>query len=241
MKMASLGRSARSKAGIKVRQPLDALWVITSNSLEHQELESLSGQLLEELNVKNVKVIHEGDIAELNFWHWQVAPDMSKIGPKYGSRSRRIAEELNQRDAKGVVEEIRVGYNILLPTVSLSPDEISVTRLNPAGLSVVEAGDYVVAVSTELTSELVEEGLARELVHRLQNMRRSAGFDIADYIITYYSGGAALAEVMDRFAAYITQETLSGELVQGGPPAEAYTERQNVDGIDVILGVLRKA
>ena len=72
-------------------------------------------------------------------------------------------------------------------------------------------------------------------------MRRAAGFDIADHIVTYYSGTEALAEVMGRFAPYIQQETLSDELVQGESPDGSYAERQNMDGVDVVLGVVRKA
>jgi isoleucyl-tRNA synthetase len=72
-------------------------------------------------------------------------------------------------------------------------------------------------------------------------MRRAAGFDIADHIVTYYSGTEALAEVMGRFATYIQQETISEELVQGEAPEKAYTEWQNIDGVEVVLGVMRKA
>ena len=97
----------------------------------------------------------------------------------------------------------------------------------------------IVAVSTELTEELAQEGVARELVHRIQNMRRSAGFDIADRIVTFYSGREALAEVMKRFSDYIKHETLSEELTEGVAPEGAHTESQSMDGVDVTLGVIR--
>ena len=84
--------------------------------------------------------------------------------------------------------------------------------------------------------------MARELVHRIQNMRRAAGFDIADRIVTFYSGGDAIAEVMQRFSDYIRHETLSeelAELAEGAAPEGAHTESQSMDGVDVTLGVMR--
>ena len=76
-------------------------------------------------------------------------------------------------------------------------------------------------------------------MHRLQTMRRSAGFDIADYIVTYYQGGPSIQRVISEFADYIRQETLSRELVDSSPPDEAYVERHKVDGESVVLGVKR--
>jgi isoleucyl-tRNA synthetase len=97
----------------------------------------------------------------------------------------------------------------------------------------------VVIVSTEMTAELEREGLAREIVHRIQNLRKDAGFEIADRIRTYYSGYGDLRETMQAFDAYVKQETLSVELTDGTAPADAHTETANVDGRDVTLGVVR--
>jgi isoleucyl-tRNA synthetase len=80
--------------------------------------------------------------------------------------------------------------------------------------------------------------MARELVHRLQTMRKRAGFDIADYILTYYQGGPSIQRVILEFAQYIKQETLSRDLIQG-IPQDAYTESHKVDGDEVVLGVKR--
>ncbi|KKM16638.1 hypothetical protein LCGC14_1683870, partial [marine sediment metagenome] len=102
---------------------------------------------------------------------------------------------------------------------------------------------YTVAVDTVITPELAEEGLARELVHRIQSLRRAAGFDISDHITTYYQGPPRLQAVLQRHGDYVRQETLSEELVEGAPPtgAGAHTEAQKLDGEPLTLAVLRRS
>ena len=96
-----------------------------------------------------------------------------------------------------------------------------------------------VEIDTDITPDLADEGLARELVHRLQTLRKQAGFDIADYIETYYEGGPSVKRVMERFAQYVKQETLSRKLVEGKPPEGAFSKSQVIDGEKVNLAVKR--
>jgi len=103
-----------------------------------------------------------------------------------------------------------------------------------------DASGFIVAIDIEITQELADEGMARELVHRLQTMRKHAGFDIADYILTYYQGAASIQRVIRGFAPYIKQETLSRDLVEG-IPEDAYAESHKIDGQEVMLGVKRLA
>jgi isoleucyl-tRNA synthetase len=102
-------------------------------------------------------------------------------------------------------------------------------------------GGLSVGVSKDIPPELLEEGLAREIVHRLQTMRRSAGFEIADYIITYYQGDDYLQRVMTDFADYIKQETLSKELIEAEPPASLYAETHKLSGHTIMLAVKKLA
>jgi len=173
MKISSLGRAARSQAGIKVRQPLTKVIVKVGTSQEMTTLERLTPQVLDELNVKNLEFVD------------------------------------------------------------------NVTELGKPGYATSSEGAYVVAIPTEISAELASEGLAREIVHRLQTMRRSAGFDIADRIVTYYQGGAYIRRVMGDFADYIKRETLSRELVDGVPQEGAFTESHRLDDYDLLLGVKR--
>jgi isoleucyl-tRNA synthetase len=174
MKISSLGRAARSQAGIKVRQPLAKVVVAVSSSSEGEALKKLEAQLLEELNVKGLEVV----------------------------------------TGKGNLPE-------------------------QADFAVAAEGGYTVAIEVKLSPELKAEGMAREIVRRLQAMRRSAGFDIADHITTYYQGEDYIKQVMADFSDYIKQETLSKELVDGVPEEGAFTERQKISGYDILLGVKR--
>jgi isoleucyl-tRNA synthetase len=174
MKVSSLGRAARSQAAIKVRQPLAYVVVSVASSSEQKTLERLKPQILEEVNVKDLKIDAHSAVAKL--------------------------------DGQGYVV---------------------------SGLG----GVYLVAVPTEVSPELAAEGMAREIVHRLQMMRRSAAFDIADHIVTYYQGDAYISQVVEDFADYIKQETLSRELVKGIPEEAAFTESYRLGGYQILLGV----
>ena len=174
MRIASLGRNARSKAGIKVRQPLQRVLVKPRYPAEREGLERLSPQILDELNVKELTVV--GEEAELQ----------------------------------------------------------------GEGLAFAAEGGYAVALATTITPALADEGLARDLVRRIQTMRKNAGFDIADYIVTYYQGSEELARIMEKHSGYIRQETLSRELIEGSPPAGAYVEEQKIAGQAITLAVERR-
>jgi isoleucyl-tRNA synthetase len=175
MMVCSLGRAARAKAGIKVRQPLSKALIKLRSGGEKKAVQKLTYQILDELNVKEVE-FHEG----------------KEVGDKSGYTS--------------AVE-----------------------------------GDYWVAVATELSPELEAEGIAREVVRRLQTMRRSAGLDIADHIVTYYQGGGSIQRVISKFDDYIRQETLSRELIPAVSPGGSYAEKFRISNCEIELGIKKAA
>ena len=247
MRIASMGRSARSKAGLKVRQPLNALRVVVRNDIEESQVRNLSDQLLEELNVKAVLTYVTGSSNEVEFWDWNVTANMALVGPKYGASSRHVVTALADLVPRDVAMQVSIGQPIGLrsqgdgiPPIQLEPAEVNLTRVPPDGFSVVEEGPYAVAMETEVTPELAEEGLARELVHRIQNLRRSSEFELTDRIVTYYQAPDDIASVMTgNFSGYIRQETLSNDLVAGLAQDGAASETSDVDGMQVTLGVRR--
>ena len=191
MQVASMGRAARAKAGVKVRQPLAQVQVCGRADYLNQ----VGAQILEELNIKELTIL-EDDAA-------------------YQERLRQEAQAQGETDFSG---------HGIYPV-----DDYWVS---------VEPG-CLVALDTRITPELAAEGLARELAHRIQGLRRSARFELTDRIVAYYQGPAAVAQVMQNHAAYIQQETLSDELIAAPPPAEAQAETQKVEGMEVTLGVRR--
>ena len=189
MRFASMGRSARSKAGLKVRQPLAGMLVRTRNPEEAAHLRMVQPQILEELNIKEM---HFSENAEELY---QQAFDKS------GDPSNSVV----------MVDQ----YSVCL-----------------------DAG-YMAAVDSTITPELADEGLARELAHRIQGLRREAKFELTDRIVTYYQGPEQVAQVMQNHADYISQETLSDRLVPGAPEDGERPEAQKVEGMEVTLEVRR--
>ena len=190
MRISSMGRAARSKSGLKVRQPLASAAIRTRTASEQAYVAQVRPQILDELNIKDIEVLDDDS-------------------PLF-----RQAQEQAGGEPEAVVS---VGHY----TASL------------------EAG-YLVAVNGEITPELAEEGLARELVHRIQGLRRSANFEVTDHIETWYDGPDELAGVMrGNFSAYIREETLS-DVVEAGPaPEGSKSETAKIEGQEIILAVRR--
>jgi isoleucyl-tRNA synthetase len=189
MRISSMGRGARSKAGIKVRQPLPRVVVKTRTAAETETLRQVESQVLDELNIKALEGVGQSDITE--------------------AAMARLSDE-----SEGIVQLDQFWVSL--------------------------EGGYMVAVDRTVTPELAEEGLARELVHRIQNLRRAAGFEVTDRIVTYYQAPQEIQQVMGGgFAGYIRQETLSEDLVAGTPPDGVKTETMKVEGREITLGVRR--
>ncbi|NUQ56483.1 MAG: isoleucine--tRNA ligase, partial [Dehalococcoidia bacterium] len=122
----------------------------------------------------------------------------------------------------------------------LEPEDILLETKDREGYAAAAEAGYVVAVTTTITPALADEGLARELVRRIQDMRREAGFELADRITTWYSGGdGEIARVMAAHAAYVQGETLSTTLVADAPPADAHALEHDLEGLRVTLAVKR--
>ncbi|MDI6858237.1 MAG: isoleucine--tRNA ligase [Dehalococcoidia bacterium] len=236
MRLVGLGRSARSKAGIKVRQPLARAFVKVRARSEQAAVQSLAGQVKEELNVKELTLIDD----DSEFVSYEVRSNRAALGPKYGRELGEICEALRSLDSRAVADALSRREPVVAGRWTLEPGEIDVAAHDREGFATAAEYGYLVAIPTEITPELADEGLAREIVHRLQTMRRNAAFDIADRIVTYYRDGDDLRRVMTAFGEYVRQETLSLELVEGEAPPDAHREEHTVDGHRMRLAV-RKA
>ena len=235
IRLSSLGRAARASEALRVRQPLAEAVVSVPTEIERRFLTHIEEQLKDELNVKSVK-----DASEVGGRvRFEIRPNLPLLGPKYGAKLGEITKQLAEMNAADIALRVENGLELPMAGLTLLPDEVLVSQMPVEGYAFAADGSYAVAISTEITPELAQEGLARELVHRIQNMRRSAGFDITDRITTYYQGSDTVDEVMSEQAEYIRQETLSHELVSSEPHEEAYAEEHTVDGGEVMLAVRR--
>ncbi len=234
MEVSSMGRSARSRANIKVRQPLSAVKVTVASDRDKEAIERNADQLRDELNVKEV-VCARGEVS------YRLEPNRKQLRRRFGKDAERIAgliEGLAAEEREHVASCIRRRSEVQVGEYRLSDQEISLATDTPGYIGVLGHA-IAVEVSTEITPELADEGLARELVHRLQYMRRSAGFDIADHIETHFQADDRIRKVMKDYADYIRQETLSRSLEEGHAPEGAYVESHKLEGADVTLAVKR--
>jgi isoleucyl-tRNA synthetase len=235
MRLSSMGRAARARAAIKVRQPLASVVVKTRTQDEAGVVQRLSGQLAEELNVKAVETTDDDG----SYVTYDVKPNLAALGPKYGQDLARVRSALDAADPASVARMAESGGPVKVGEFELTSDEVLVERHEREGYAVDTDAGYMVAVPTQVTRELAEEGLAREFVHRLQSLRKTAGLDIADRIVTHVEAPDELRRVLDKHGEYVRQETLSDELLFGPAEDSAYVEEQAIEGHTVKMAVLK--
>jgi len=233
--VASLGLSARNSAGLKVRQPLARVIVYAGGKRSLQP--ELVDIVTDELNVKACEFVEQvGDLVS-----YRILPDNKTLGPRFGSDFPSVRTALAERDPDKMAAAVNAGLPIVLEVqgknVEIEADAILVQTEPAEGLAVASDKLATVAVDATLTPELRAEGLAREVVRRIQAMRKNADFDIADRITTYYQGDQDLVAVIETWGNYIMAETLTTELVVGPVPDEVYRETHKVDGNEVLLGI----
>nr|HMN60959.1 DUF5915 domain-containing protein [Anaerolinea sp.] len=197
--------------------------------------------ITDELNVKAFELVGQaGQLGE-----YRVLPDNKLLGPRLGAAFPRVRAALMASNPAEVAARVMAGQAVSLTvdgeTVELAPNEVLVQTTPLEGLAVAEDKGISVAVDAVLTPELRSEGLAREIVRRVQEMRKKAGFNIEDRIRTYYQAedGAWMEELLAGWGDYLRAETLTNQLVNGPAPDGAYTETQSVEGKELHLGVLR--
>ncbi|HEY67463.1 MAG TPA: isoleucine--tRNA ligase [Thermoflexia bacterium] len=234
----ALGRSARNSRGIKLRQPLARALVHLEPSVGELD-DELVALVRDELNVKRVEFVE--DVADLV--SYRLLPDNKVLGPRFGRRFPAVRAALAALDPVAAVRRLRTGLPLRLEVegeeVELAPEEVLVREEPLEGLAVASERGVTVAVDTVLTPDLLTEGLAREVVRRVQNLRKEAGFNLDDRIVTTYQADVELAEAIEAWRDFIAAETLSVEL-RAGPPEEGATVGEDrVAGHSLRLGVRR--
>jgi isoleucyl-tRNA synthetase len=234
----SLGLGARSTVNLKVRQPLAKALVHVHDGQETLS-EAFTAIVADELNVKALQFVAD----EATLLRFEVLPNSKLLGPRFGGQFPQVRAALSAMDPAGVVHQVQQGLPVVVTMdsedIELTPEEVLIRTHPAAGLAVATEKGVTVAVDTAVTPALRMEGLARELVRRLQVMRKDAGFNIEDRIITYYLAAGDLAEAVTTWAEYIKTETLSLDLVMAAAPPESYSETHTIEGMTITLGVQR--
>ncbi len=254
MRIVGLGRAAREKAQIRVRQPLNALYVHVPGKAEEGALERLSDQVLEELNIKRLELMS----VDSDMLAYTLKPQVKILGPKFGSLVQKILayfKALSPHEAQEAAARLNTTGTLTITLageqqVTLTPEEIEVIATARPGFVTAEERGYIAALETTITPELREEGLVRDLIHFIQDMRKKAGFNIEDHIGLALYTDVELAQILQPYQMEIMSETLAINLLlsisQRDFPSfeEVYRERISPDSpkklegytIEVVLG-----
>ena len=233
-----MGRAARSKSNLKVRQPLANLQVHWPAESDRRFVAEMEDQILEELNVKTLTVSEALD----DLVQTEIKPNLAILGPKYGKGLGRIRQLLADQDASLVARTVAAGETLILTEddarFELSPEEILVETRDPEGLAVIQEAGATVALNTVLTPELIHEGMARDFIRNVQNMRKDADFDVADRIHIQVETESELQVVIEKHREYISNETLATEIAFEAGDAE-YSHEFKVHGVQCRTGIRR--
>ncbi|HEX2051065.1 MAG TPA: isoleucine--tRNA ligase [Actinomycetota bacterium] len=222
-KLVTLGRAARTDAKVRVRQPLRRALVVMP-AADAELLSGLEPLVAEELNVKDVEVAR--GLEELV--SYEVKPNFKALGPRFGARVKAIAAALARADAGALVGELerrgRVSLDVDGDAVELVPDDLDVRIEGRAGFALAREGAHGVALDVELTPALVGEGIAREVVRAVQDLRKAAGLRVDDRIELWLApDGRVAADALQRHSGYVADEVLATDvrLDGDGPPDAA--------------------
>ncbi len=236
----SLGHADRVAAEIKVRQPLADIKVVAAGKAD--SLARFADVIADELNVKRVELA--GGEAELV--QYRILPVNKTLGPRFGKDFPAVRQALSAADPYAVAARVAAGQPVALTVngaaVELAPEDVLVQAEPRPGFQVTNDPQrgIVVALDTVITPELKAEGLAREVVRHIQQMRKDAGFEVSDRIhATYDTDDAGLAAAVEQHADAIRQETLCLSLDASGPHADAFVAAGDFDGALVTVGVRR--
>jgi len=209
-----LGRQLRTENDLKVRQPLAALHIVSANPEVRAMLGGFEELITDELNIKTVAFgSDETAMADVS-----VKADFRKLGPKFGPKMKAVAAviaRLSSAQAAALAANRPVAIEVAGESVELNADDVVVQRTPKAGMVVASEGDAIVGIETALTPELVQEGLAREFVSRVQNLRKEADFEVTQRIAVTVACGTEVRAAIDAFADYAKTETLCERLVFG--------------------------
>ncbi len=241
-RLVSLGRAARETANLKVRQPLASAQFVTREAREMAAVKRLMPLIQSELNVKQV-VILEGAADVIAY---VLNPLPSALGKKFGKDFPLVQKTLREgaqadvtRWAKALMNNENVTVEADGRTFEVTPAEVEVKQKSAEGFAIAEESGYLAALDTRLTEELILEGLAREIVRRVQTLRKEADFNIDDKIVVRYVASERLTKAIDAFAEYIRTETLSDKLEAKQPSDGFFHKEESFEGETLSLGVKR--
>lgn len=223
LKIVELGRAARNSANIKNRQPISKIYVQAPKFPDEY-----SKIILDELNIKQLEFIDDTQ----NFVTYKFKPNLRTLGQRYGKYIPQIKNYLSQQDSSFIS---KLEINLDGETIKLSTDDVLIETENKPGFIMQTNKNISVVLDINLTAELIEEGFVREIVNKIQTMRKEAKFEVMDHICIYNNGNEKIAGIFLRNQDILKKETLANEIINGDP--EGYVKQWEINGEEVTLAV----
>ena len=231
LKIVVLGRAARNESGIKNRQPIAKMMVKAPFDIP----EFFQKIIVDELNIKKVELTEDAD----NFINYTFKPQLKTVGPKFGKLLGGIRKALSEIDGKAAMKELKAEGEIKLDIngneVALSEEDLLIDMAQTEGFETQSDGRNTVVLDKTLTPELLEEGFVRELISKIQTMRKEAGFEVMDRIKVYASGNEKIQQIMLDNKETIAHDVLADEFIFG--ETAGYTKNWKINSEPVTLGV----
>ncbi|MBQ8427887.1 MAG: isoleucine--tRNA ligase, partial [Clostridia bacterium] len=228
----NLGRAARNAGNVKNRQPLSEMYVVTAGADISEELKAV---VLDELNIKAYKTAEDAD----EFISYKLKPQLKTLGPKYGKKLGVISKFLATCNGKEVVDGVKNGGVYTLPEdeeVKLTEEDLQIFTESKAGYVSASDNGVTVALNTALTEELIAEGTERELVSKIQTLRKEAGLEITDRITVYYQASGRALAALEKAA--FKGDVLAEEVTAGD--GDGYAKEVDVNGEKVRLCIKKR-
>ncbi len=226
-----LGRAARNGANLKNRQPLAVMYVKCDKNLSDDAVAIIR----DELNLKSVDFVEDtGALSSYSF-----KPQLRTVGPKYGKQLGEIRTALTELDGTSAYNELKANGKLVFDfasgLVELSEEDLLIDTVQKEGLFTLADNGITVALDTALTDELIEEGFVREIVSKIQTMRKEAGFEVMDHISVFMQGNEKIADITEKNAIEIAGDTLADEFDFDG--LDGFTKEWDLNGERVSIGV----
>ena len=232
LKIVTLGRACRNVSGMKNRQVLSKAYVESKKKLD----ENYYYIIKEELNVKELEFVDDAS----SFVSYNVKPNLKTVGPKFGAILPKINQMLRMGDGTAYVRELKENGKVVLEIgeakVELLEEDLLIETTKSEKYISMQEDDMIVVLNIELTPELIEEGFVRELISKIQNLRKESGFEVQNHIEIYYSGNDKLAEIIEKNKNEIADDTLADKIEAGVGENEL-----DINGEKVMLKLVRLA
>ncbi len=209
--ISSLVLSLRAKEKIKVRQPLEKIMIPIDNQQQKEEIKAVEDLIKHEVNIKNIELLEDASDILVK----QIKPNFKALGPRFGKDMKLIASAISAfsaEDIKKIEQNGNLDVEINGKNINLGLDDVEITSQDIEGWLVANEGALTVALDVTITEELRKEGIARELVNRIQNLRKDSGFEVTDRIDVQLQNDAQVAAAIASNEDYIKSETLTEEL-----------------------------